>query len=81
MPIFEYKCADCDAVTEFLVRSATDDEQPVCEKCGGLNLERLLSTPNVSVGSSRSKGSTCCGATERCETPPCAGGSCIRDND
>ena len=41
MPIYEYKCKDCDSKFEVLV--FTQNEKIVCEKCGSENAERLLS--------------------------------------
>ncbi len=42
MPIFEYRCKDCDKTFELLVRSST---VPTCPACGGLQLEKLVSMP------------------------------------
>ena len=81
MPIYEYRCLDCGKVTEILVRSLKNDNESACSGCGGRNLEKILSAPGglISRGSAP-KGLTCCGSTERCDTPPCSsGGSCRRD--
>jgi len=40
MPIFEYRCDDCQREFEALVRSST---QPACPQCGGTHLSKLLS--------------------------------------
>ncbi|MCA9041047.1 MAG: zinc ribbon domain-containing protein, partial [Planctomycetaceae bacterium] len=42
MPIFEYKCEECGAVSEILVRH---DTQLQCEQCASTKLEKLLSAP------------------------------------
>jgi len=40
MPIFEYRCDDCQKEFEALVRASS---QPVCPHCGGTRLSKLLS--------------------------------------
>lgn len=41
MPIYEYKCADCEAHIEKM-RKVSDEPLTVCENCGG-KLEKQLS--------------------------------------
>ncbi|TEU06623.1 MAG: zinc ribbon domain-containing protein [Candidatus Aminicenantes bacterium] len=81
MPIYEYKCQECGNVTEVFVRSFNQEIDFSCSHCGSKNLHKIFSTPSsVRIGNSSSKGSTCCGKDERCETPPCSDGSiCRRD--
>lgn len=52
MPIYEYACKSCDHQFEALVRGG---KAPACERCGGLDLERLLSLPYVKSESTREK--------------------------
>ncbi len=52
MPIYEYRCKDCDAVSEILVRGQSDKIR--CEKCGSEKMEKLFSTFGTSGGSSSS---------------------------
>jgi len=59
MPIYEYKCSDCDSKFEVLVFS--QNEKIICEKCGSENSERLLSGFASTVSSSDSGGS--CGGS------------------
>lgn len=47
MPIYEYACAQCRDHFELLIRA---NEQPVCPKCGGVNVEKQLSVPSAHVG-------------------------------
>lgn len=54
MPIYEYKCSACGNEQENLVR--TDSDIPVCEKCGGEQLNKKLSVFAV-AGSSPSAAS------------------------
>lgn len=44
MPIYEYVCQSCHHEFEALVLGG---KTPVCKSCGGGDLERLLSLPNV----------------------------------
>jgi putative FmdB family regulatory protein len=43
VPIYEYHCADCRKRVSLLVRSISNPGTPVCPKCGGKHLERLMS--------------------------------------
>jgi putative FmdB family regulatory protein len=44
MPIFEYRCTDCDAKFEKLIRGEADAAALVCPSCGATHLSRELST-------------------------------------
>ncbi len=50
MPIFDYVCKSCQHEFEALVLGG---KTPVCEKCGGSDLERLLSMPYVKSESTK----------------------------
>ncbi len=78
MPVYEYKCLHCGKAFEELVGHA--DEAVNCPACGSQEVRRLLSVPaSVRVADARAGGLTCCGRTERCESPPCSdGGGCWR---
>ena len=53
MPMYDYRCKNCDEVFEELVfSSTTQDEEIKCPKCGQNQSERLISAPMVSAGSS-----------------------------
>ncbi|MFN8639448.1 MAG: zinc ribbon domain-containing protein [Dehalococcoidia bacterium] len=43
MPIYEYRCDDCDRVTSVFVRSVTSSVEAVCEHCGSKRLQRMMS--------------------------------------
>lgn len=45
MPIYEYGCYDCRKRVSIFFRSFSDVEtkQPVCPRCGGDNIKRLVS--------------------------------------
>ncbi|MGB2698380.1 MAG: zinc ribbon domain-containing protein [Candidatus Zixiibacteriota bacterium] len=81
MPIYEYKCIECGKTTEFFQKNLKQKNPITCPFCGSTKMEKLLSSPGaIRMGSATSKGSTCCGKTERCNTPPCSSdGECTRD--
>jgi len=78
MPIYEFQCEACGAVSEVLVGMGKDE--PVqCSRCGSPEMKRILSASSFSVASpGRMPGHTCCGREERCESPPCSGGGTCR---
>ena len=70
MPVYDYRCKDCNSVSEIFLRSS--DSEVRCPRCGSENMERMISASYmIKMGTSKS-GNTCCGRRERCETPPCS---------
>ena len=48
MPIYEYRCHDCRRRVSVFFRSFSDvDNAPVCPRCGGQHLSRLISRVSV----------------------------------
>jgi putative FmdB family regulatory protein len=43
VPIYEFRCRDCDATTEVITRSISSSVDAHCDSCGSTNLERLVS--------------------------------------
>jgi putative FmdB family regulatory protein len=43
MPIYEYKCQDCDRLTSVFVRSMSSEVDATCRHCGGSKLSRIIS--------------------------------------
>ena len=43
MPIYEYHCQDCRRRVSIFVRSISNPGKPTCPRCGGHQLERLMS--------------------------------------
>jgi len=43
LPLYEYRCDDCQKVSSLLIRSLFDDKQPSCEHCKSANVEKLIS--------------------------------------
>ena len=43
MPLYEYRCDDCQKVTSVLVRTMSAEQHPTCEHCQSANMEKLIS--------------------------------------
>jgi len=82
MPIFEFLCADCGAISEMLVSAS--DSSTTCRTCGSANLKKLLSATSSLSGIAKQRmpgpGDTaCCGSSPA--HAGCAGpGSCCGKN-
>ena len=78
MPIYEYRCRDCGSLTERLEGIGASKTELLCSSCGGRRLDKVLSAASYLPAEHRMQSKrTCCGRTERCETPPCStGGAC-----
>ena len=50
MPIYEYRCADCARKVSVFFRSFNAVTDPVCPRCGGTQLTRLMSRVAVHRG-------------------------------
>lgn len=72
MPIYEFKCLKCQEYIEILVMGSDDkDVEMKCTKCGGEELERILSSTNFNTapaGGSK--------AQVPSRTRSCSNGSC-----
>ena len=76
MPFYEYKCQKCGKTFELIIQSGKDIN---CNNCGSTDVKRLYSAPAfIKSENFTDSGVTCCGSNERCDTPPCTDGSCIR---
>jgi putative FmdB family regulatory protein len=49
MPLFDYRCEECDETFEFLARQS-DENPDTCPGCGSPRLRRELSAFGVSSG-------------------------------
>ncbi|MEM5790045.1 MAG: zinc ribbon domain-containing protein [Syntrophobacteraceae bacterium] len=54
MPIYEFRCAGCGHIQEFIVSSGGQLEIK-CSECNGEHMERVLSRTNFAFGSSGSE--------------------------
>jgi putative FmdB family regulatory protein len=80
MPIYEYRCLECGKISEIFLHSL-NSQNVQCPACGSYKLDKLFSTPYTLKAGASTHGTTCCGKTERCETPPCSlDDTCRRDN-
>jgi len=72
MPIYEFRCRNCGAISEYLLGPG-QGETITCRHCGSPGVERILSAAAVLRAERKpTRGHTCCGREERCETPPCS---------
>ncbi len=53
MPIYEYRCADCQRKVSVFFRSFATVGDPACPRCGGSKLERLFSRVVMRRGGNR----------------------------
>ena len=77
MPIYDFKCRECGEVSEVFVRNMESPDIR-CPACGGRSMEKLISSSFLIKASQPSTGGTCCGRTERCDSPPCSTGEACR---
>lgn len=84
MPMFEYRCADCGAVNEFLIGVTAEDPEIVCAGCGGDDLQKMISPISFTMkeGSSRGEGASRfpiagqCACGQDAGSGQCGGGGC-----
>ena len=80
MPLYEYRCRDCGAMTEKLVLGS--EEKVDCPECGSKNMEKVLSATADYRNEQSLPGAgdtTCCGSSPG--AAGCAGpGSCCGHN-
>lgn len=74
MPIFEFKCMDCDKYQEILVMNKQEEVEIACPNCGSGNLERILSATSHTINGSGSGQADTSGASTQTRT--CSSGSC-----
>lgn len=75
MPIYEFRCTQCDHVQEVLVSGSNSGQVEMkCEECQGEVLERILSRVSYMMGSSSQGGegpkvtTKTCGPDKNCAT-------------
>lgn len=75
MPMYEYKCSDCDTKFEVLHKSTLNKEEVTCPKCNSVKNNKLFSAFSASVNSSSySSGDSC--SSGSCSPAPSFGGGC-----
>ncbi|MBM4272509.1 MAG: hypothetical protein FJ139_10215 [Deltaproteobacteria bacterium] len=81
MPIYEYRCAQCGSISEFIENITVVKPNVICRRCGSDRLSRILSTGFLlksHIFAETEGGKTCCGRDERCDAPPCSTGQGCR---
>jgi putative FmdB family regulatory protein len=58
MPIYEYRCDECDELFEVFVRSSSQKVNPTCPKCGSQKVKKAVSLFGVG-GAGSSVRSSC----------------------
>jgi putative FmdB family regulatory protein len=70
MPIYEFKCLECENIFEMLMINSNETIEMRCSRCNSHDLERVMSTTNYSVGVSG--GNT----APKAQVRNCSSGSC-----
>ncbi|PIE67174.1 MAG: FmdB family transcriptional regulator [Deltaproteobacteria bacterium] len=71
MPIYEFKCMDCDQYNERLIMKKEDEIEMVCTHCGSGNLERILSRTSHTVAGNGGGGNGVSAQTRTCSSGSC----------
>ena len=61
MPIYEYRCKKCGERFEKLVRFGTSTFEMECPKCGGREVDKLISVFSAKMSSSTAATASACG--------------------
>jgi putative FmdB family regulatory protein len=73
MPIFEFRCGECNECFEILVMNRDEEVDLKCPQCASVELERIISKSCYAMGESGGKGK---GAGPSVQNRSCSGGSC-----
>ena len=69
MPLYEYRCKACGAVSEFL-STYDSDSRPECKSCGSADLEKMISVTNIAGKHAAPENCmSCCGQSGGCDSP------------
>jgi len=71
MPIYEFKCGNCQEFFEILMMGSDDEKTVKCPKCESESFERVLSSTNYAMDAGGQKAG---GASQTTRT--CSSGSC-----
>jgi len=78
MPIFEYKCSECESKFEILTKSS-DDNKVSCPDCSSSKVKKLFSAFSASTGSVSYSDNSCSTGNCNVDVPSaggCASGMC-----
>jgi putative FmdB family regulatory protein len=75
MPLYEYKCSECNTKFEVLHKSSVNTEEVTCPNCNSTKSKKLFSSFSASINSNSDYSSGSC-ATGNCGLPesPYSGG-------
>lgn len=73
MPIYEFRCVECENIFEQIFKSSGNDTEISCPKCQSQTFERVVSRTNFAMGvgpeGKQAKMTTkSCGSTNECMT-------------
>ena len=71
MPIYEFKCLECNEYFEILVARVDEEVEMACPKCRAENFERVMSTTNYAMGAGGGAG-----GGVKTQSRQCSSGSC-----
>jgi putative FmdB family regulatory protein len=74
MPIYDYRCTDCNRIYDVFHKGQEAIEDVVCPSCSSVHHKKLMSVPVVSMGSTSAESNYSAGSS--CETGGCCSGSC-----
>jgi putative FmdB family regulatory protein len=72
MPIYEFKCLNCNECMEILVMGADSGKVEMrCKQCGSEDLERILSSTNYAMAAGSGNPSQACTQSRTCSSGSC----------
>ncbi len=75
MPVYDYRCMDCNSTYDVYHKVREVQEDVVCPSCGSRNHKRLMSVTQMSMGSGSSQDFSSSSAPS-CDNGSCCGGTC-----
>ena len=76
MPVFEYRCIDCNNKFEIFHKSANHQDDVVCPNCKSSNNKKLLSSFSASMEGSKISSDSYNNSTDTGYSGGCASGMC-----
>ena len=71
MPIYEFRCLDCENVFELLLVNKDESHEMVCPKCRSEKFEKIMSATSYAMGPSAGES-----LSPKTQTRTCSSGSC-----
>lgn len=77
MPIYEFKCLDCNSCVELLIMNSDETVEMKCQQCNSTEMERIMSRASFAV-----RGGGCASNANQfgSQTRTCSAGSCTTYN-